>query len=159
MACPESGKASISGCSPQDLLDTLNELLEAERAGARVTFLTAAHAPESAKVLIHAIHHDEARWCDMLVRAVRRLQGAPSQTTGAFCAKAMAIEDLPSRLAYLNRGQQWVIRKLQMLLPTVSDVALRADLAAMLASHQANVRRVTAHLTAEASHPAGPSCE
>jgi nitronate monooxygenase len=148
----ESGKTSMRA---QDLLDALNELLEAERAGARVTFLTAAHAPESAKVLIHAIHHDEARWCDMLVRAIQRLQGTPSQTTGAFCAKAMAIEDLPSRLAFLNLGQQWVIRKVRKLLPGLSDEALRADLAAMLASHEANVERLAAQLTAKASHPAG----
>ena len=59
MTSNESGNA-MRADDPQDLLDALNELLEAERAGARVTFLTAARAPEDAKDFIYAIHHDEA---------------------------------------------------------------------------------------------------
>jgi nitronate monooxygenase len=145
--------------SSEELLDALNELLEAERAGARVTFLTAAHAPEHAKALIYAIHHDEARWCDMLARTIQRFQGTPSQTTGPFSAKAMAIEDLPLRLEFLNVGQRWVIRRLQKLLPIVSDESLRADLAAMLASHEANVERVGVHLNANEPGRAGSAHE
>ena len=91
----------------------------------------------------------------MLVKAIHRLRGAASQKIGAFCAKAMAIEDLRSRLEFLNLGQQWVIRKLRKLLPTVSDEALRAELAAMLASHEANVERMDAQLAAKPAQAAG----
>lgn len=155
MTYDESGKGIVRAGDPQDILDALNELLEAERAGARVTLLTAAHAPEDAKEFIYAIHHDEARWCSMLVRAIHRLRGAASQKTGAFCANAMAIEDLRSRLEFLNLGQQWVIRKLRALLPAISDEALRAGLVAMLASHEANVERMEGHLAANPAHRAG----
>ena len=47
----------------------------------------------------------------------------------------MAISDMAERLAFLNRGQAWVVRKLEGLLPKVRDDALHADLDAMLKSH------------------------
>ncbi|MGB5098627.1 MAG: DUF6306 domain-containing protein [Porticoccaceae bacterium] len=72
----------------------------------------------------------------VLTRTIRRLQGIPSPNTGVFYDKAMAITGIPARLAFLNRGQAWVVRKLQALLPTIRDAALTADLAAMLAAHQ-----------------------
>ena len=99
--------------SREELLPALNELLEAERAGARVTLRTAAESPDELKPLVMAIHRDEARWCGVLTRAVQQLAGEPSRKTGAFHGKAMAIADIPARLAFLNRGQGWVVRKLK----------------------------------------------
>jgi nitronate monooxygenase len=130
----------------ETLLKALNELLEAERAGVQVTLLTAAHVAENAQELIYAIHSDEARWCRMLVKAIHRLRGAASQTTGPFYARAMAIRDPQARLEFLNRGQRWVIRRLRELLPTVSDTTLRVELTGMLASHEANVERMQSAL-------------
>ena len=46
-----------------ELLSALNELLEAERAGARVTLRTAAESPNELKPLVRTIQRDEARWC------------------------------------------------------------------------------------------------
>jgi uncharacterized protein YeaO (DUF488 family) len=130
-----------------ELLATLNELLEAERAGTRVTLRTAKEVAEpDLKSLVTAIYHDEARWCGMLAKAVRQLGGVPSQATGAFHDKAMAITDVPARLAFLNRGQGWVVRKLKTLLPTVRDDAVHANLVAMLASHEQNIDLVTGYL-------------
>lgn len=132
-----------------ELLAVLNELLETERAGARVTLAAAKDIGDGAlKTLVIAIHRDEARWCGVLTRAILRLQGAPSPKTGAFYGKAMAIPDLATRLAFLNRGQGWVVRKLAALLPTVRNEAIHADLAAMLACHQRNIGRVEAVLPA-----------
>src|SRR6516165_1214281 len=92
--------------SKQELLLALNELLEAERAGALVTLHTARRLENPAiKTLVTAIHHDEARWCGMLTKVVENLQGVASPKIGAFYDKAMAIDDIPSRLAFLNRGQ------------------------------------------------------
>jgi nitronate monooxygenase len=132
----------------EELLHALNELLEAERAGARVTLRTANEAPDDLKPLVMAIHRGEARWCGVLTRAVQRLQGTPSQKTGVFHEKSMAIADIPTRLAFLNRGQGWVARKLEALLPTIRDETIHADLAAMLASHESNIELVTAQLPA-----------
>lgn len=127
-------------------LAALDELLEAERAGARVALHTAKDAPAELTPLVRAIQHDEARWCALLTQSIQRLGGTPSRRTGDFYAKAMAIEDLPARLAFLNRGQRWVVRKLQALLPRVGDAPLQAGLGAMLTAHEANIARVAAAL-------------
>jgi nitronate monooxygenase len=51
----------------------------------------------------------------------------------------MAIGDLRERVAYVNRGQGWVVRKLRDLLPRVRDDRLHGDLGEMLRSHEANI--------------------
>jgi hypothetical protein len=56
-------------------------------------------------------------------------------------ACAISITDVPERLAFLNRGQGWVVRKLKALLPTIRDETIHADLMAMLASHDRNISR------------------
>jgi Domain of unknown function (DUF6306) len=131
---------------PRDeLLAALNELLEAERAGARVAMETGREVTETAVVaLIGDIHKDEVQWCGMLMRAIKRLDATPSSVTGAFHGKAMAIPEVEARLAFLNRGQAWVVRKLQALIPRVDDAALRDDLQAMLEAHHVNIARVEA---------------
>jgi nitronate monooxygenase len=134
----------FAGCDT--LLPALNELLEAERAGARVMLRTASEAPEALKSLVMAIHRDKVRWCGVLTRAVHRLEGVPSRKTGALHEQAMTIADIPERLAFLNRGQGWVARKLKMLLPTIRDETIHADLAVMLASHESDISLVTAEL-------------
>lgn len=128
------------------LLPALNELLEAERAGARIMLRTVPEAPEALKPLMRAIHRDAVRWCGVLTQAVQRLEGVPSRKTGALHEKAMAIADILERLAVLNRGQNWVVRKLRQLLPTIRDGIIHANLAVMLASHETNIALVTAEL-------------
>jgi hypothetical protein len=68
-----------------ELVGFLNELLEAERAGARVTLKSAreAGAGPVAK-LLWTIQRDEARWCAMLIRHIKTLGETPSAKVGAF---------------------------------------------------------------------------
>lgn len=134
----------------EEILAALHELLEAERAGARVALASAksANDPDYAE-LMRSVRADEARWCAMLSRQIRRLGAAPSRKTGAFYKKALAIPDPLERLAFLNRGQAWVVRKLESLTPRVRDEALHADLREMLESHRVNIDRAAAHLEAE----------
>ncbi len=123
-----------------DLVASLNELLEAERAGARVTLETARQAQHPSIVeLMQYIQHDEARWCAMLLRRIRELGGTASPRMGAFYEKAMAIDDIAERITFLNRGQGWVVRKLRELIPKVEDASLSAELHQMLSSHVANI--------------------
>lgn len=148
---PTAGSAPTAR---DELLAALNELLEAERAGARVAMETARDIPPSAlATLVQDIHKDEVRWCSMLMRTIKALQGTPSSATGAFWGKAMAIPDLEQRLSFLNRGQAWVVRRLEALIPTVPDAEVRADLVAMLEAHHKNIERV------DARTPGGPSAE
>lgn len=130
-----------------ELVGALNLLLEAERAGARVT----AHTPKDDAAtagLLHAVRDDEARWCAMLAEEVRRLGATPSERCGDFYDKAMAIADWRERLAFLNKGQAWVVRKLAALLPRVRDDGLHGKLRAMHDSHVENIARATRHHSA-----------
>jgi hypothetical protein len=125
-----------------ELIPYLNELLEAERAGARVA-LDSAHEAGTGPLaeLLLAVQRDEARWCAMLVGHLRKLGERPSTKTGAFYGKAMAIVELRARIAFLNRGQGWVVRKLREMLPRVRNDELHADLSEMLRSHELNIDR------------------
>ncbi len=128
-----------------ELLAALNELLEAERAGARVILRMTREAPQALKAIVVGLLRDEARWCGILTRTIHQLLGTPSGKTGTFYEKAMAISDMAERLALLYRGQGWIVRKLEGLLPRVRDDALHADLAAMLKSHRDNIELVALH--------------
>jgi uncharacterized protein YeaO (DUF488 family) len=128
--------------SRDELLTFLNELLEAERAGARVTKRTASEFGDAKmKSLMQDIYRDEARWCAMLLKWVKYLDGDASPRVGAFYEKCMAISDLPERTVFLNRGQGWVVRKLREMLPKVRDNAMHADFSEMLRSHEENIAR------------------
>ena len=68
----------------ETLIATLNELLEAERAGARVAPHTAEDAPADLLPLVRAIQHDEARWCALLVQAIQRSVARHRAAQGTF---------------------------------------------------------------------------
>ena len=127
----------------EELLAFLNQMLEAERAGARA-LLHVAKDTQLADVttMAGAIQKDEARWCAMLIGAIKNLDGAPSEKTGAFYDKVMALNDDKERLALVNRGQDWVVRKLREALPNIADGDLANDLSIMLASHEENIAKV-----------------
>ena len=144
-AMHESNDGYMRYADNPELVAFCNELLEAERAGARVT-LESAQAIGVGPIaeLMKTIHHDEARWCAMLLRQIKALGGIPSAKVGAFYDKAMAIVDLSERIVLLNRGQNWVVRALRAMLPRVRDPDLRANLTEMLQSHEANVNLAAA---------------
>lgn len=126
-----------------EIITALQELLEAERAGARVALVSRSESEASdMKNLMEAIHADESRWCAMLSREIKRLQAEPSQICGDFYEKAVAISDMHQRLVFLNRGQGWVVRKLNALLPRVKDDALHHALLEMRDNHKANIAAV-----------------
>ena len=145
----QADDAYLGYASREEILAALDELLEAERAGTRVALASARSLEGAAyRDLMQAVRDDEARWCAMLSRQIKRLNGLPSRKTGAFHQKALAIAEPFERLAFLNRGQAWVVRKLEALTPRVRDDALHADLRAMLDSHRINIERASAFLEA-----------
>jgi len=139
-AMHEADDAYMGYAGKDELIAFLNELLEAERAGARVTLESARAAGNGPLAgLLQAIQRDEARWCAMLLGHIKALGAAPSWKTGAFYEKAMAIADLGERVIFLNRGQGWVVRKLREMLPRLRDERLHRDIAEMLRAHEANI--------------------
>jgi len=145
----EADDAYLGYANKDEIAAFLNELLEAERAGTGVALKSGeAAAGTRFADLLRDVHHDEARWCAMLLKQLKAL-GAPASTRiGAFQEKAMAIEGLPERIAFLNRGQGWVVRKLKEMIPKVRDDALHRDLADMLQSHEVNIARANEALKA-----------
>jgi nitronate monooxygenase len=128
----------------EELIAFCNELLEAERAGARITARSATEAKDAAtRDLLRDIQKDESRWCAMLLKWIGHLDGQPSSKVGAFYEKCLVITDLKERIAFINRGQGWVVKKLREMLPKVRDDAMHADFKAMLESHEENIRRAS----------------
>lgn len=122
-----------------ELIAALNILLEAERAGAHVARATGRAGSVEVAERMKKVGADEARWCAMLSVQIKRLAGVPSRKRGDFYEKAMAIADVQGRLAFLNRGQAWVVRTLNALMPRVRDEALHRTLREMLQSHIDNI--------------------
>ena len=79
----------------------------------------------------------------MLATEIRRLGAEPSDTVGSFHAKAMAMPSLDERLRFLNRGQAWVVRRIEEILPRVRDARLHAALQDMRAGHVENIRMMS----------------
>jgi len=101
----EADDAYMGFATKDELAAFLNELLEAERAGTGVALRSAGTAAGSKFAeLLRDVHHDEARWCAMLLRQLKAL-GVPASTKiGAFEGKALAIEGLPERIAFVCAG-------------------------------------------------------
>jgi hypothetical protein len=136
----EADDAYMGYASKDELASFLNELLEAARARARVTLrsaLATANAPIAQ--LMRAIHRNESRWCAMLLCHIKALGAAPSPKVGAFYGKAMAIEEIGERIAFLDHSQGRVTHKLHEMLPRIRDDKLHVDLAAMRRSHETNI--------------------
>jgi hypothetical protein len=118
----------------------LNTLGEAERAGGRVLHeLTEMARSPDLRELLKKVGHDEGYYAGELAAHVRRLGGAPSNKTGDFVEKVRAVNDFRAKLELLNRGQRWVIRKIEENLATLTDADLRAFLALMAKGHHVNI--------------------
>jgi nitronate monooxygenase len=79
---------------------------------------------------------------------VRRLGGTASNKSGDFVEKVRAVGDFRGKLELLNRGQRWVIRKIEENLASVADPELRAFLAVMAKGHYINIGAVDEALKA-----------
>jgi nitronate monooxygenase len=125
-----------------DLVGQLNRLLAAERAGVEVLSRLVEQAPTSEmRALLREIRDDEARACAGLVGCLARLGRRPTRAKGGFAAKVLALPALPDRVRLLNRGQRWVVERIDGLLPWGLDEETRVFLAEMRAGHLRNVRR------------------
>lgn len=122
------------------LLALLDELLAAERAGVRVaSALRDDHPPGPIRTLLGVVHIDEAESCRLLANAIRALGEKPSSRVGDFAERALAIEGARERLAFLQRGQRWVVRRLEEAIPRTASSEVGDALREVLEIHRRNV--------------------
>jgi len=118
----------------------LNTLGDAERAGGRVLHeLTEQAASLVLREMLKKVAHDEGYYAGELAHHVRRLGGVASNKTGDFVEKVRAVGEFRAKCELLNRGQRWVIRKIEESLPTIDDAQLKAFLTVMAAGHHSNI--------------------
>ncbi len=122
----------------QEIVQRLNELLEAERAGVEVCAALAEALPEL-KAELDRLRKDEAWSCAGLHRRIIALGGAPTGKKGDFAQKVMALQDLVERLQLLSRGQRWVVKRIDALLEGGLDPETRAFLEEMRRVHLVNI--------------------
>ena len=121
-----------------ELVDFLNRMLEAERAGARalVVFLDdwPRHGPEWQT--LRKVHDDEAHNCALLGEQLKRRGRDYSHATGEFYPKAVAVKGARERIAFLVRGLKWAIREFEQALPRIGDPAVKQLFQGMRERHQ-----------------------
>jgi len=122
------------------VIDRLNELLEAERAGvdALSRLFPEALSPEMQK-LFEEVRNDEAWSCAGLVRSIKTMGGTISEKKGDFAEKVMREPTLAARLRLLNRGQGWVVKRLDGLLGETLPASVLGFLEEMKTRHITNI--------------------
>ena len=128
--------------SREEYAQLLNLLLECERAGAKLLAAYCDELPRESeqRAWLGVIQRDEARNCATLMRLLREQGVQPSAAVGDFYRKGLNIRGWQERLAFLNRGQQWVAGRIAAALPQISQFAEgRRSLGAMLGSHLLNM--------------------
>lgn len=112
-----------------EITEELQILLEAERAGARIARESAIEARQTDESKVEDIEHlfaQESHCCKVLMECLKHVGSNPGTGTGDFYDKCMAIDDLDARLALIDKGQRWVLRKVEAMLPRLNDPKLVA---------------------------------
>lgn len=125
----------------------LNELLAAERAGAKLlsAYLDELPADSPECRTIRAVQRDEASNCAVLINLLLEAEATPTPAVGSFYDRGLAIAGWRERLEFLNRGQAWVAKRLAAALDR-APASARPALQAMHDSHLANIETCTALL-------------
>jgi len=135
----EVSEIGIEPMGGHRLVGYLNSILEVERAGTRVLSALMARGAPGANALLAEVQRDQACNCAVLTRMVRRLGGAPSMAVGSFRDRVLAQETLEDRLELLNQGHAWLARRLDHIVPHVTDAGIRSALGQIRDTHRANI--------------------
>jgi len=121
-----------------ELVDFLNRMLEAERAGAKalVVFMDdwPRHGPEWQT--LRKVHEDEAHNCALIGEQLKRRGRDYSHATGEFYGKAIAVKGARERIAFLVRGLKWATGEFEQALPRIADPAVKQLFDGMRVRHQ-----------------------
>jgi uncharacterized protein DUF6306 len=89
--------------------------------------------------LFEGVRNDEAWSCAGLVRCIKTLSGVVSERKGDFAEKVLSEPTLAARLRLLNRGQGWVVKRLDGLLAETLPASVGEFLEEMKTRHISNI--------------------
>src|SRR4030065_2185177 len=93
------------------MIDRMQELLEAERAGVKCLTAMADAAPEGEKKdFLVFLRNDEGRFCAGLYRLIRTRGGTPHDRVGSFAEQVLALPGGAERLGGPGQGAGGVWR-------------------------------------------------
>jgi nitronate monooxygenase len=117
-------------------LDFYNEMLEAERAGAKALVVYMDDFPRNGEAwkVLRRIQADEAHNCALIGKLVEKSGQPYSHATGKFYDKAIAVQGPRARLEYLIRGLKWAVKEFETALPQM-DAHARDVFTKMRDSH------------------------
>ncbi|CAA0094752.1 Uncharacterised protein [Halioglobus japonicus] len=124
--------------SEREMVEALRELLAAERAGARAATACLALAQSSdEREQLQQLHQREVDSCRALLACLIHLGVTPGNDVGEFYNKVIALDTLDERLLLIDKGQRWVLRRVELLLANTDDESIRAELELVRCHHQA----------------------
>jgi hypothetical protein len=125
----------------QELLDLLDRLLQAERAGSGVAagFRHDYDPGEPGHRLLSAVQREAENNCGILAGLIGGLNATPRAATGDFVARALATRGKAARLAQVSRHQQWVADAIGEALSRIEQRCIRDALCAMRDAHLLHV--------------------
>jgi nitronate monooxygenase len=117
-------------------LDFYNEMLEAERAGAKALVVYMDDFPRGSDTwkVLRQIQADEAHNCALIGKLVEKSGQPYSHATGEFYDKAIAVKGPRARLEFLVRGLKWAVKQFEQALPQM-DAQARDIFTKMRDSH------------------------
>jgi nitronate monooxygenase len=103
----------------------LNEMLEAERAGAKALVVYMDSYPRNSEgwKVLRTIQADEAHNCALIGKLIEKAGAPYSHATGKFHDKAIAVKGARAQLEYLVRGLKWAVKQFEAALPKLDAEA------------------------------------
>jgi len=124
------------------LVDRMQELLEAERAGVKCLDVMADQASDMGKrELFTLFRNDEGKFCAGMFGFLQARGAAPTTNIGAFADKVIALPKEAERVALLIKGQSWVVRKIDEIPPGEMNAEEKAFFADMREVHVVNIEK------------------
>jgi hypothetical protein len=124
------------------VIDRMQELLEAERAGVKCLDVMANHASDAEKKeLFSLFRNDEGKFCAGLFRQIQGRGAIPTKNIGAFADKVIALPTEAEQVALLIKGQTWVVRKIEEIPPGEMNAEEKAFFADMREVHVVNIEK------------------
>jgi nitronate monooxygenase len=124
------------------LIDRMQELLEAERAGVKCLDAMADHASDMGrKELFSLFRNDEGKFCAGLYKWISARGAVPTQNVGAFADKVIALPTETDQVALLVKGQAWVVRKIDEIPPAELGAEEKAFFVDMREVHVVNIEK------------------